>query len=71
MKKRMLSCNDIDKNSKRRMKFNFYFLVFIMLLLSMIYYFVNQDEVLSYILIVSFISFPAYVIGVSPLMAKK
>ncbi|MDU0136455.1 hypothetical protein RUW72_27790, partial [Klebsiella pneumoniae] len=59
------------KNSKRRMKFNFYFLVFIILLLSMIYYFVNQDEVLSYVLIVSFISFPAYVIGVSPLMAKK
>lgn len=53
------------------MKFNFYFLVFIILLLSMIYYFVNQDEVLSYVLIVSFISFPAYVIGVSPLMAKK
>jgi len=71
MKKIILSCNGVDKNFKRRMKFNFYFLVFIALLLSMIYYFVEQNEVLSYILIVSFISFPAYVIGVSPLIAKK
>lgn len=71
MKKRILSCNEVDKNFKRRMKFNLYFLVFIVLLLSMIYYFVDQNEVLSYVLIVSFISFPAYVIGVSPLMAKK
>lgn len=71
MKKITLSCIRVDKSFKRRKRFNLCFLAFVILLLSMIYYFVDQNEVLSYIFILSFIIFPAYVIGVSPLMAKK
>ncbi|MGP4132039.1 hypothetical protein OJE16_20820 [Pantoea tagorei] len=60
-----------DVNYKKRLIVNVLFLGFIFSILSMIYVFADAENFLTYFLIVSFLSFPAYLTLTFPLADFK
>ncbi|EBS2855693.1 hypothetical protein DQ993_10645 [Salmonella enterica subsp. enterica serovar Richmond] len=60
-----------DVNYKKRLIVNVLFLGLIFSILSMIYVFADAENFLSYFLIVSFLSFPAYLTLTFPLADFK
>lgn len=66
---RQKSINDI--NFEKRMKANLFFAAFEIIMLSIIYSTLDKNEVVTYILLLVLIRFPAYVIIMFPLKPKK
>lgn len=60
-----------DMNFEKRMKANLFFAAFEIIMLSIIYSTLDKNEVVTYILLLALISFPAYVIMMSHFKPKK